>query len=629
MIKKGFQLVILMSLFIFLINSVSAVCQITASAEINPAVVQWQGSYSASGKLEFSDDCIKPYYTQFAADSGRGLAGFDFYSDEEEWTNMNTFSKSLSITRPYGDGGGEHRIGIMGSDLCGFYNQAEVSACLSYIDQWTERDRCEGWTLNDNRIDEDGKRVNGRNKEIDKITNSFSYSNYLLPDPSLISYPLQNLEVVPDPDYIKKTKEERKFRPTLPFTPFDDFIIQGRSCANTDVDVFGFSSGIYFPVSIITKDSSGKEVVIKTGVLTENPDEKGLYQWKVSGWPDGITDNEKMEILIDSIANGREVKVVYNRPEIVLDTGDNDFTMPAQKIEVPIQMSNCVQVYGEGDYKLAFTRVNYENPSKKFKTTQDLSILINNQINANLLIDSSTKGFTSLFKAEPFKKYSYKFSIYADLINNKDLFINMPRPSFTEAPNIEKYSACGLSKLVQFSNTDTSNEQAMSSGYYGVLIPIGYMLKEQEFTDTEGHVISNRLGYPTIVHELGHNIGGLLDEYPPYNNFLEENVQVGLSNCERVSNAKKVWGDYADIHEGCYHFSNVVRASSNSIMFNSVIGKFNVISCGYLIANIIGGEPKSYWPECMTLDTIKPDCTKNSCPSDFTCKEDKLCHKNS
>jgi len=34
--------------------------------------------------------------------------------------------------------------------------------------------------------------------------------------------------------------------------------------------------------------------------------------------------------------------------------------------------------------------------------------------------------------------------------------------------------------------------------------------------------------------------------------------------------------------------------------------KFNVVSCGYCTAAIKGGNPKSYWDECMNLDTIKP-----------------------
>lgn len=34
-------------------------------------------------------------------------------------------------------------------------------------------------------------------------------------------------------------------------------------------------------------------------------------------------------------------------------------------------------------------------------------------------------------------------------------------------------------------------------------------------------------------------------------------------------------------------------------MNNPQIGIFNVVSCGYIIAGLKGGNGKTYWPECL------------------------------
>ncbi len=148
-------------------------------------------------------------------------------------------------------------------------------------------------------------------------------------------------------------------------------------------------------------------------------------------------------------------------------------------------------------------------------------------------------------------------------------------------------------------------------------------------------------GYPDsdlLVHESGHvlNLGNLFDEYideEPQKSFFKPWF-LGI-NC--VTNPKKeylyngaLYGDANFI--GCSSESwktrPIYRPSEHSIM-DKVESRFNVISCGYILSAIKGGPVKSYFPECMTLDTIKPDCTVNTCPQGFACNTaSKLCEKN-
>ena len=130
------------------------------------------------------------------------------------------------------------------------------------------------------------------------------------------------------------------------------------------------------------------------------------------------------------------------------------------------------------------------------------------------------------------------------------------------------------------------------------------------------------------AHELGHTIGMLDDEYPS-GDVVPLNIQGDDTNCtDDLNNYKstidnKMYG-LSNV-TGCFYSPLSFRSSQNSIMkhdddsagFEPQYNKFNVISCGYIMAGI-NREPidkahaETYWPKCCNLNTVKdgiPGCS--------------------
>ena len=133
--------------------------------------------------------------------------------------------------------------------------------------------------------------------------------------------------------------------------------------------------------------------------------------------------------------------------------------------------------------------------------------------------------------------------------------------------------------------------------------------------------ITDRLSF-IAMHEFGHAFCGLDDEYL-YGESKYGILYKPLTNCvhlprEDYQYNKILYGNLNNV--GCSYkslFASPKALSENPSLYyyrpsyNSIMSsyrglvEFNVVSCGYCLAAIKGGDPKSYWPECMKLDTIR------------------------
>ena len=109
------------------------------------------------------------------------------------------------------------------------------------------------------------------------------------------------------------------------------------------------------------------------------------------------------------------------------------------------------------------------------------------------------------------------------------------------------------------------------------------------------------------LHEFSHTFAGLNDEYPYKNG--SGNFSLVETNCSRKPDSNAPVGYIYDVKtpygstklEGC-SLPDLYRPSNVSIM-NDVSGssRFNVVSCGYILAAIKGGEAYKYWPDCKKM----------------------------
>ena len=391
---------------------------------------------------------------------------------------------------------------------------------------------------------------------------------------------ITSTEIVMDPEYKKETKEIRKFTPQIPVTPFDNFniiVTVKKKCG-----VKSILQMPAFPASLITSDAAGKEILVSSGALS--PIDLTTYQWKIVGWPNGITlNNEVMETLVDSIALKRKV--------FVRITGQDPNEKPK---ETPISMSNCVQTYGNGKHKV----VNMRAFSAKLS--------IGNLFDKNF--ENRVLGFKEI---DPFSTYKDKFSHFNDLQIVNDVLWGLKNGIYVNYEEPRRISSCKDASQYFFYNLKT---------YRGIVARVD---------NSEIAFLSPVVDSVVAVHETAHSFCGVYDEYP-LESFKGKGVETfpscALSPEERYLYGNTLYGEFT--HIGCTS-DLTYRPSFNSIMrFHVANQKFNVISCGYCLAKIIGGDPKSHWPECMKLDTIKPDCTIYDCSDGFKCDTtSKLCIK--
>lgn len=288
----------------------------------------------------------------------------------------------------------------------------------------------------------------------------------------------------------------------------------------------------------------------------------------------------------------------------VEDCDDNDSNLNVNCKLV----SQCVKISGNGPRKVVFMRGTSWNANDNEYLAQ-VSDTINN-------------GFK---KVDPFKGYQDQFSFYIDLNKSDESASDTGKKinNVLEIDNLLKStSSCGddAFEYVLFSGRASSvnnggaefgnvwNGSNLARVFFGATVP-----------PPSEDIITT-----TVIHESGHAVGRLEDEYVklgtmkgsfivPTNCSTNPKIDYTYDNGDglRWYGSPKSPGT-----SGCTYAMTILevlnyRPSAQSIM-NSLSSpqQFNVISCGYLIS-AIKGEPvdkahaQKYWPECMTLDTVK------------------------
>ncbi len=279
-----------------------------------------------------------------------------------------------------------------------------------------------------------------------------------------------------------------------------------------------------------------------------------------------------------------------------------------------VTVSNCLKISGNGPVKIVFSREGYHAPS--LRTSLDSFYK-----NAVAIVN---KGF-SIY--DPLKSRLNQFSFYVDMHEIDETSLTSYENGYytTDANStIAQGSSCGqdASEYVFMINNDWAHT-AWVKGESGI--------KSVVFMNMA--VMSHRIdNMPIIaVHETGHALGYLNDEYLSQNNHPDSDNDYMVGTLQRETNCTlhpenqftyddgnglKWYG--GNDYSGCtYGFSSVdysryYRPTDHGMMNSAQLtgDKFNVISCGYLLS-AIAKEPidkihaQTHWAECMNMDIDK------------------------
>jgi len=446
------------------------------------------------------------------------------------------------------------------------------------------------------------------------------------------------------PQYITDTQKERHFTPDR-FTPFDDIQVSFTvPCPLAHAQIWdeegsfagkGYFGDGYFSsyfgqvpqlgVSLFTIDEKGAEVFIASlGTAVdkyEGPDDgtpvkedctnvpnPRKHTFVLHGWPyslaasTGLTplgvppavDANKLQMLVDSIKNHRKVWI---------DIGDSSIQTKPIERDIPTggspgadgtpPMDDCVQVYGNGALKM----VTMIGQSVFGPNT------LGYQSSAMTYSETIKNSLAAMF---PFSKYFDHFGFYVDLVPTNDLAIT--QTMFKDAATLPaRVSYCNaragkVRDYYYFHNYSWKTKQGEVTTFGTKSLLGGNTVL---FWALAGSNLNN-----TIPHETGHSFG-VVDEYlgpNPRNDSPATMADRDKSrNC--VDNLNKyilngqTFGDIPpNEHKGCNQQYQLFRQSDKSLMNNEDENqKFNVISCGYVIAGILGEDYSNgpnHWQEC-------------------------------
>jgi len=400
------------------------------------------------------------------------------------------------------------------------------------------------------------------------------------------------IELVVDPIFNEKMKRER-FTDYLPVAPIYDLVFSVVPSINeyclpqydengTRIKKMDPPKTLPFTASI---ELSGKALISASSLAwngRRNENEQPLYEWKIKGWENGIVSESKMEKLIRAIHD--------NNPPPTLAVQMKFSDGRRERIDQSTNFTLCAPVWGSGAHEVVYDRVAHRLSDFIYQSESIIS--------------------GAFLKVDPFREYQKWFT---HLINLRNYY----GESWF---NIHLATRKGEQHIAEDCGGKQSNHIAISP-----LVPLGDFasaLSSGRFIQIASDVTKRILDYnamgtslkffvpvpfPLIaLHEFGHVFSGLNDEYL--------SGQVSGKNCS--INPAFDWSyngvQYGDTSfEGCGYPTVHHRPSEKSIMRGAQSGetRFNVVSCGYIIAAIKKeGEGPKYWKECMNPEwnTIKP-----------------------
>lgn len=402
-----------------------------------------------------------------------------------------------------------------------------------------------------------------------------------------------------DPNFESRMKLNNKVATPLPISPIYDLLVTVTPIINRyclpEWDSDGKSLGFVRPPNELPYKvyiEADDEILVGPGTLVLlglNPNVTGAnvqewqYAWRIKGWPNGITENGKLEkLIVLSGAGDPDIKLVVT-----------DSVKDGMSESVGINFDLCTPTAGNGKYRMVNMRgVSLEE-------------------NVSSFVEEALFIFKHGFKLiDPFKTYIDQFSFYVDLKKVDDLSIPLNEHGVFKYGVFGKSSTCAGDVREYFLHFSNNN-----------------MMEGRSFAEQGGSEIYLNLIKPEnkklpllpkiAVHETGHAFAYLDDEYQEVARKpnLEVNCTLNPETTFRSDIDGKLYGDIDK--EGCTcpaapQCKNYHRPSSISIMnLHYTSDKFNVISCGYIVSMIKGNiiplksEAEKYWPECERLDTIK------------------------
>jgi hypothetical protein len=376
----------------------------------------------------------------------------------------------------------------------------------------------------------------------------------------------------------EQTRKERGIkRSKEPFTPFDDIICEFRVPKSQALDSYAATLDVP-EVGGYTEITRGK---------MENPRIDGdykIFQWKIDGWPNGWTqDQEVMEKIL-------RTPIVTCR--VVLEDNIADGGIK-RRLFIKKGISQCVHIGGEDDAEFGVVTM---------RTTSS-------GLTPKKVVEYGSKTMSNGYLAtDPFKSYSDKFSFWIDLLPHDDSGWEVksikgdgqtPQYFATSVrDNIPKISACGKKRLhnlytTRGINTKIHGGYATLGGRYAIINPIKNI-----------HLL-------IALHESGHAIGWLQDEYLTDNTGSMASIANAERNCE--TDLPLDFLPYGKPYRGCTS-PNAIRTTEDSIMRDHRSSqKFNVWSCAFLVTYFKQEREnkeklKQYAKECNNMDVVSETC---------------------
>lgn len=319
-----------------------------------------------------------------------------------------------------------------------------------------------------------------------------------------------------------------------------------------------------------------------------------------------------------------------------------DYSKPVQQDITPIvkekettnvPVTTCKRIAGEGGIKVIFIAGKSANMStteletliKEFKTymektspmsnvkvagTDPFSYYIDEIIYNDLAENTTTKNGRTYFAGEVYEKIKTQTSCRGQPEKSLYVFFN----------NRTYWGYAAKSGRIILVNGITGIRQ----DYINQGISAGALTQS---------ILTQKLMY-TLLHESGHAVGALADEYFTDTYYvLSEDIDKQISpNC--TYDPVKRYGKYGDglTWQGCYFkgvFTDVSKNISKPLYRPSDKGlmnvlelehrkgqsaelvitstpKYNTFDCAYMAAGFFGGNAENYMEKCLTLDTIKP-----------------------
>lgn len=408
------------------------------------------------------------------------------------------------------------------------------------------------------------------------------------------------IELAVDPVFNEQMKRER-FTPDLPVAPIYDLVVTvvphiNEYCLPQYDENGALIKKIDPPKTLpfaASIELAGKALTSVSSLSWNGKkDDVGLpiYEWKIKGWKDGIVSESKMERLIRAVHD--------NNPslKLVVQAKLSDGTRIREEKSPGFAL--CVPLWGSGTHQVVYDRVAHRLSDFIYQSDSIVS-----------------QGF---LKVDPFKAYQKEFAHFFNLRN----YQNYQTPGWLNIHEAAKNGAlplaqdCGDDKAIHIFISPLVPLDDFASALTGgrfiqVASDVTKRILNFNARDLPGKYFFN-LPLPLIaLHEFAHSFAGLSDEYLVFGPGV-----TGATNKNCSTNPVYEWiykgRRYGDSNfEGCHYTDGSYRPSQKSIMRGAQSGetRFNVVSCGYIIAAVKGGAGPEYWPECINpvWNTIQPN----------------------